>query len=133
MMQKLMNRRNRKGFTLIELIVVIAIIAILALIAIPRFAGTLTNSKVKADVATGQTIVSAVSVAQTEGTITVTTAGQPTVQELVTGSYLQALPKSAQNKGDFTIVYGTGNVVTSITIGTSGGTAAGTSTIYPAP
>ena len=36
---KIMNRKNKKGFTLIELIVVIAILAILAAVAVPNFIG----------------------------------------------------------------------------------------------
>lgn len=44
-----MNRKSRKGFTLIELIVVIAILAILALIAIPRFIGYTERAKVQTD------------------------------------------------------------------------------------
>lgn len=66
MFNKLM--KNKKGFTLIELIVVIAILAILAAIAIPRFIGTLSNSKVKADEASARTIMSAISVGEAEGT-----------------------------------------------------------------
>lgn len=36
---KIMKRKNKKGFTLIELIVVIAILAILAAVAVPSFIG----------------------------------------------------------------------------------------------
>ena len=36
---KILNKKKKKGFTLIELIVVIAILAILAAIAVPNFIG----------------------------------------------------------------------------------------------
>ena len=65
-MQKMMSRKNKKGFTLIELIVVIAILAILAAIAIPRFSGTLNNSKRRADDANERIVVSAVQLYKAE-------------------------------------------------------------------
>lgn len=59
---KVLRKKRKGGFTLIELIVVIAILGILAAIAIPRFTGTLNNSKLKADDATVRVIQSAVQV-----------------------------------------------------------------------
>jgi prepilin-type N-terminal cleavage/methylation domain-containing protein len=101
------NKRlhNKKGFTLIELIVVIAILGVLAAIAIPRFTGTLDNAELKADQATARTIVSAVALAQAEGTISPATAGRPTVAELESANYLSNIGDSATNSAAFTITY----------------------------
>ena len=45
MLKKLLKRRNKKGFTLIELIVVLVIMAILAAAAIPAMMGYVNNAK----------------------------------------------------------------------------------------
>ncbi|WP_319001033.1 prepilin-type N-terminal cleavage/methylation domain-containing protein [Clostridium algidicarnis] len=50
------ERKKKKGFTLIELIIVLAIIAIIAAIAIPNFTKVRTESKVKADTQSAETI-----------------------------------------------------------------------------
>ena len=45
LLQRLMNRRNKKGFTLIEMIVVIAIIAILIALLVPSIIGFIRDSR----------------------------------------------------------------------------------------
>ncbi|MBU3193042.1 prepilin-type N-terminal cleavage/methylation domain-containing protein [Clostridium algidicarnis] len=50
------ERKKKKGFTLIELIIVLAIVAIIAAIAIPNFTKVRTDSKLKADTQSEETI-----------------------------------------------------------------------------
>ena len=66
MMEKMRNKKKRKGFTLIELIVVIAILGILAVIAIPRFSGFRAEAAVKAEGTTGLSLISAARVQEAE-------------------------------------------------------------------
>lgn len=70
MKESLLQKRKKKGFTLIELIVVIAIIAIIALIAIPKVMGYQDDAKKKADIANAKTISNTTAAEVTKGDIT---------------------------------------------------------------
>ena len=50
-MKKLLQKRNKKGFTLAELLIVIAIIAVLIAIMFPVFGAQLNKAKLAADTA----------------------------------------------------------------------------------
>ncbi|MBP2027363.1 prepilin-type N-terminal cleavage/methylation domain-containing protein [Acetoanaerobium pronyense] len=75
MMEKMRNRKKKKGFTLIELIVVIAILGILSAIAIPRFTGSRVTAERSSVEANLRTIDSAIMVMLAEGTDPTFTAG----------------------------------------------------------
>ena len=46
----MINRNNKKGFTIVELVIVIAVIAILAAVLIPTFAGIINKAHESADI-----------------------------------------------------------------------------------
>jgi len=50
-MNKILKRKNKKGFTLMEMLIVIGIIAVLVAIAIPTFTGANRRAQYAADMA----------------------------------------------------------------------------------
>ncbi len=58
-MNKVLNKKSKKGFTLIELIVVLAILVVLAAIALPTFNGLIEDSKEKVANANARTVYTA--------------------------------------------------------------------------
>lgn len=111
MIKWLNKKRNKKGFTLVELVVVIAILGVLSAIAVPRFAGTLNNSKVTADQASAKTIVSALNLAVAAGDATVddtivfkdAEADETNIAALVRLDYLETVPEMQSEEGDFVL------------------------------
>jgi len=73
---KRINRKNKKGFTLIELIVVIAIVAIIAAIGIPAIAGQVAKAKLSSMEADAKSIALE---AQRQHTVRETSGATPTL------------------------------------------------------
>lgn len=106
-MNKIRNRKNNKGFSLVELIIVIAIMAILAGILIPQFVKYISSSKVSGDIQQAENIYNAVAAkyADDQGAEKDGLVYDGTLHK-VTGSISEALemgsnePKSKVNSGN---------------------------------
>ena len=68
--KKLTEKKNKKGFTLIELIIVIAIIAILAALLLPKLCAVKENSNKTADISTAKTLADAATTLYADEKIT---------------------------------------------------------------
>ncbi|MTT31749.1 prepilin-type N-terminal cleavage/methylation domain-containing protein [Terrilactibacillus sp. BCM23-1] len=73
MLKKFMNKKNQKGFTLVELLAVIVILAVIAAIAVPSITSIIKKSNDKAAVQDALTIIHAAKLYVGEHNITSTT------------------------------------------------------------
>lgn len=90
-MMKMLNKKRKKGFTLIELIVVIAILGILAAIAIPRFGNVQDGAAKAAHNSNVATLESAANLYI--ASVGAATANGKAASDIVTAGFLQSIPK----------------------------------------
>ncbi|MBU0456284.1 MAG: prepilin-type N-terminal cleavage/methylation domain-containing protein [Gammaproteobacteria bacterium] len=104
-----MNKRNVKGFTLIELVIVIVILGILAAVAIPRYVDLQGNALTAAKKATVGAIKAgfAIAVAEKQG-------GYPSLTELAS-SYMSGAGVVAATTGVQVTIGSTPYIVTTYT------------------
>lgn len=110
MIKKINQKRNQKGFTLVELIVVIAILGILASIAVPKLGGFTDTAKKAADEQLNQVIKNAIKLSYVAGEIELEGEGNgsiivsnKTIVSNETETYLEFIVsdniKSVENSG----------------------------------
>ncbi len=106
MLKKLNEKKNNKGFSLVELIVVILIMAVLAVALAPQVMKWVGNSRVAADVQAYDGLVSNCQLALTDSTAynevhTVAAAGTPAVKyKLTIGTSGTTLKDNAASPAD---------------------------------
>ena len=96
------NKKNNKGFCLVELIVVIAIMIVLVAVLAPVFTKYVEQSRRATDVQNANTIASAILVDVADGGDSATSVA---VTEVTTTASLKSVPKVKGKVGDDTKFY----------------------------
>lgn len=114
-----MEKRKKKGFTLIEMVVVLAIIAVLAGIAVPQALNSINKSKSTADIANAKALAGAITQGVAEGQITL--ADTQNALKIVNttnisnlNKYISSIPKSKKYDVEFEYKYDAANGILTI-------------------
>lgn len=130
MLNKLKNKKKKKGFTIVELIIVIAIIAILAATAIPKFGDIRENAALKSDIANAKTIATVATTLIAEGKLNNETYYIDETKDNEIVKYLQNPPKpKSTGYGVFKVNISGGDVI--ITMQPNEGISTTSTNLFP--
>lgn len=93
-----LNKKNNKGFTLVEVVMVVAILGILSSLAIGKYSKTQETARQNADYVAATSIATAAGIAISDK---VDASTSITLASLVTEGYLTNIPKPQSVSGDF--------------------------------
>lgn len=107
-----MNKKKRRGFTLVEMVLVITILGIISSLGFSKFGVIQDNVKKKSDYIAAANLASASSLAIENGDIEPEN-GQIDITKLMTKKYINSIPKpQSKPKDDFLINVGSDGHIT---------------------
>lgn len=95
-----LNKKNNRGFTLVEIVMVVAILGILSSLAIGKYSKTQETARKNADYVAATSIATAAGIALSDK---VDVSSSITLSSLVSEGYLTNIPKPQSVSGDFTL------------------------------
>lgn len=102
------ERKNEKGFTMVELIIVVAIMGIIGALLVPSFGNMAAKSKISTDISTTKTIKRLIDAYAAEGGDVTALTNKTTIgQKLFAAGYLETDKIDLQTNGE--LVYTVAN------------------------